>query len=395
RKQLEQIRGLAEKYGMPLNLQKRVSELAVGEQQRAEILKALYRDARLLILDEPTSVLTPQETREFFGVLRTLRDDGHSIIFIAHNLEEIMQISDRVTILRDGKNTRTLNTGETDEKELSRCMIGRDFTEASYQRRCLEQPGDALVVQGLSLDGPDKKCILSDVSFTVRQGEILGVAGVDGNGQLELAEVLCGIRKQSGGTISLAGTAIEKLTIRARSEAGLAYIPSDRHQDGLIMDADVNYNFHLRDYYRTPYAKRRLLQFTKMQAATRQAVEDFKVKTPTTTTQARLLSGGNQQKMILAREIATSAKLTIACQPTRGLDIGASEYLRSQLMELRNAGNSVLLVSTDLGEILALSDRIAVIFDGRIMGVLQNDEHLSVEKLGLMMGGREAEEVEA
>jgi simple sugar transport system ATP-binding protein len=394
RQQLEQIQQMAEKYGMPLNLQKRVSDLAIGEQQRVEILKALYRDARLLILDEPTSVLTPQEIREFFRILETLRDDGHSIIFIAHKLEEIMQISDRITILRDGKNVCTLNTAGTDENELSRCMIGRDFAEAGYERAASDNAEDTLVVQNLTLEGPDKR-ILSAVSLHVQQGEILGVAGVDGNGQLELAEVLTGIRKQSSGVIRFYGVSIEKLPIRTRSEQGLAYIPSDRHQDGLIMDADLNYNFHLRDYYRPPNAQARLLQFTQMQASTMQAVENFNVKTPSIATRARLLSGGNQQKLILAREISSSARLTIACQPTRGLDIGAAEYLHGQMMKLRNAGNSVLLISTDLGEILALSDRIAVIFGGQIMGVVENGKALSVEALGLMMGGRRAAEVQA
>ncbi|MPM89142.1 Autoinducer 2 import ATP-binding protein LsrA [bioreactor metagenome] len=360
-----------------------------------EILKALFRNTRLLILDEPTSMLTPQEIREFFDVLRMLRAEGHSIILIAHNLAEILEISDRVTILRDGKRVCTLNTAQTNERELSRHMIGRDFLEAEHARTDTDAGQEVLNVRQLCLQGPERTPLLDQINLVVHSGEILGIAGIDGNGQAELAEILVGIRRQSAGEIFLAGKRLDHLSIRRRSELGLAYIPSDRHQDGLVMDADVAANVHLRDYYRPPFAKAHLLLFAEMQKSARRMAEDYQVKTPSVFTKARVLSGGNQQKLILARELSAAASLTIACQPTRGLDIGATEYLRGQLLNRRNGGKSVLLISTDLGEILALSDRIAVLHGGRIMGVVENTKSLSVETLGLMMGGSTLEEASA
>lgn len=384
--QEQQIHKLCEKYNLYVELGKRVDQLSVGEQQRVEILKALFRNARLLILDEPTSVLTPQEIKEFFTVLRILKAEGHSIILIAHNLSEILEISDRVTILRDGKKTCTLPTDKTNERELSRCMIGRDFLEATHIRTETGAKEEVLRMEDISLRGANGNFLLQGVDLSVQSGEILGVAGIDGNGQAELAEVLTGLRRQTGGRIFLNGQALENLSIRKRWEKGLSYIPSDRHHDGLIMDADVAANFHLRSYYAPPFAKSRILQFAQMQKNAQELASAYQVKTPFMSTRARLLSGGNQQKLILARELKSNGNLTIACQPTRGLDIGATEYLRDQLLERRNRGKSVLLVSTDLGEILALSDRIAVIHGGRIMGVVENTKDLSVEMLGLMMG---------
>ncbi len=259
--QEQQIHKLCEKYNLYVELGKRVDQLSVGEQQRVEILKALFRNARLLILDEPTSVLTPQEIKEFFTVLRMLKAEGHSIILIAHNLSEILEISDRVTILRDGKKTCTLPTDKTNERELSRCMIGRDFLEATHIRTETGAKEEVLRMEDISLRGANGNFLLQGVDLSVQSGEILGVAGIDGNGQAELAEVLTGLRRQTGGRIFLNGQALENLSIRKRWEKGLSYIPSDRHHDGLIMDADVAANFHLRSYYAPPFAKSRILQF--------------------------------------------------------------------------------------------------------------------------------------
>ncbi len=389
------VEALSRKYGLSVDLNRRIDRLSVGEQQRVEILKALFRNAHLLILDEPTSVLTPQEIQEFFRILRMLRDEGHSIILIAHNLSEILEISDRVTVLRDGKRVCTLETAGTNERELSQYMIGRELVKGVHVRKPADMGRTVLEIRDVSLWGPDRIAQLSHIDLTVYSGEILGIAGVDGNGQLELAEILVGLRTQSGGSILLNGTVLDHLSSRKRWEIGLTYIPADRHQDGLIMDADVCSNYLLRRYYCAPFAKAHILQFARMRGNAEALTRDYQVKTPSVATQARLLSGGNQQKMILARELQSEGSLTIACQPTRGLDIGAAEYLRQRLLERRDCGKSVLLISTDLEEILALSDRIAVMQGGKIMGVVENAPSLSVETLGLMMGGMTLEEVGA
>ena len=390
--QRQLVSRLCEKYGLHIALQKRVDKLSVGEQPRVEILKTLFREAQLLILDEPTSVLTPQETQEFFQILRILRDEGHSIILIAHNLSEILEISDRVTILRDGKKVCTLETAKTDERELSRCMIGRDFLEGGYTKRETGEHREILQIHDLCLQHGEQQPLLQNINLSIHSGEVLGLAGIDGNGQGELVEVLVGIRRQTAGEIMFRGENLSHLSVRKRWEKGVAYVPSDRHQDGLIMDADITSNFALRTYYRPPYSKRHILQFQQLQRNAREQVDAYQVKIPSLSARVRVLSGGNQQKLILARELQAQGDLIIACQPTRGLDIGATEYLRQRLLERRNQGKSVMLVSTDLGEILALSDRIAVIHGGRIMGIVQNTPDLSVELLGLMMGGVPLEE---
>ena len=390
--QLQQAEILCQKYGLKVNLRQRVDTLSVGEQQRVEILKALFRDAKVLVLDEPTSVLTPQETQEFFQILRVLRDEGHSIILIAHNLSEILSISDRVSVLRDGKKVCTIKTSSTNERELSRYMIGRDFLASNFYREATDQSREILRFQNISLHNSEGVSLLRDVCLCVHSGEILGIAGIDGNGQTELAEVLMGIRRQSGGDILLDGQSLGRWSVRRRWEAGLAYIPADRHQDGLIMDADVKDNTALRTYYQPPLSRTHILQPSQMRDQAAALTEDYQVKTPSVATQVRLLSGGNQQKLILARELQSKGNLLVACQPTRGLDIGAAEYLHTRLMDRRNQGRSVLLISTDLGEILALSDRIAVICSGKIMGVVPNTPDLSAELLGLMMGGSTLEE---
>ena len=392
--QEQQVSRICEKYGLHIDMQKRVDQLSVGEQQRVEILKALFRNARLLILDEPTSVLTPQETKEFFHILRMLRKEGHSIILIAHNLSEILSIADRITVLRDGKKVCTLDAASTNERELSRCMIGRDFLEQGYIRTETKKDQDILQLCGLTLQNGVQLPLLDNINLTVHSGEILGVAGIDGNGQGELVEVITGIRRQSKGTILFHGESIQHLSIRKRWEKGIAYVPSDRHQDGLIMDADITANTALRTYYCTPYAKGPLLRSGEIQNNAKSLVDAYQVKIPALTAKVRVLSGGNQQKLILSRELQAEGDLIIACQPTRGLDIGATEYLRQQLLERRNQGKSVLLVSTDLGEILALSDRIAVIHSGKIMGIVSNVPGLSTELLGLMMVGMPLEEAQ-
>ena len=297
-------------------------------------------------------------------------------------------------MLRDGKKVCTLDAASTNERELSRCMIGRNFLEQGYIRTETKKDQDILQLCGLTLQNGVQLPLLDNINLTVHSGEILGVAGIDGNGQGELVEVITGIRRQSKGTILFHGESIQHLSIRKRWEKGIAYVPSDRHQDGLIMDADITANTALRTYYCAPYAKGPLLRSGEIQNNAKSLVDAYQVKIPALTAKVRVLSGGNQQKLILSRELQAEGDLIIACQPTRGLDIGATEYLRQQLLERRNQGKSVLLVSTDLGEILALSDRIAVIHSGKIMGIVSNVPGLSTELLGLMMGGMPLEEAQ-
>ena len=384
-----ELHELSEKYGLMVDPYKRISELSVGAQQRVEILKALYRNARLLILDEPTAVLTPQETEDFFRTLSMLKEDGRSIILISHKMSEIMEHTDAVTVLRNGKKVADIVTADTSEQELSSLMIGRGLNMDVYKKTSMPETETLLSVRDVTLAGKGGRDVLSDISFTVHRGEILGIAGVDGNGQNELAEVLVRVRKQTSGTIDFNGESIDKKGIRKRHEVGIAYIPSDRRADGLVVSATISENIALRTYYEEKYARYGILRQQEMTRHAEELVESFRIKAGGTAAYVSSLSGGNQQKVILARELSGDAALVVACLPTRGLDIGASEYVCQKLMELRNSGGSVILVSTDLDEIIALSDRIAVMFQGRIMGIVENSPELKRETIGMMMCGKE------
>ena len=384
---------LAEKYGLQVNPDALICELSVGEQQRVEILKALYRNVELLILDEPTGVLTPQETTQFFDVLRNLKNEGYGIIIITHRMSEIMAISDRVTILRDGKQVADLVTAETNPGELSAYMIGRELNE-SYNIEGTPKEENMLVMKHVSNDhkhhGRHK---IEAIDLVIRKGEILGIAGVEGNGQKELAEVITGIQKKKSGQIILDGQDMAGKTIRERYEAGISYI-SDRLSDSLITGMNIIDNLLLRDYKKLPFAKHSIVNRSAMRKNAKEKMQQYQVRASGKSgvdTQVRLLSGGNQQKLIIARELTDSAKLIIASQPTRGLDIGATEFVRQQLINQRNAGKAVMLISADLEEIMALSDRIAVLFGGKIVGVLSREE-ATVQKIGLLMGGISEEE---
>ncbi len=379
---------LAQKYGLIVDPKARVCDLSVGEQQRVEILKALYRNVELLILDEPTGVLTPQETAQFFDVLRSLKDEGYAIIIITHRMSEIMAISDRVTILRDGEQVADFVTAQTNPAELSRYMIGRELNECYDISKTAEGKG-GLVLEHVSLPRKHKGHPLHDVSLSVRSGEILGIAGVEGNGQKEVAEVIAGIQQQSSGKISLDGVDIGNQSVKTRYKAGIAYISDDRHNDSLIVDMNITENLMLRDYCNKPYSHHKVLNRKIMVRDTNRKMEEYQVKASGNSginTTVKLLSGGNQQKLIIARELSDNAKVIIASQPTRGLDIGATEFVRGMLVEQRNAGKSVILISADLEEIMALSDRIAVLFGGRVIGLLSRSE-ATIDKIGLLMGG--------
>lgn len=376
---------LAEKYGLKVNPNARISELSVGEQQRVEILKALYRNVELLILDEPTGVLTPKETEHFFDVLRCLKKEGYAIIIITHRMSEIMAISDRITILRDGKKVISLNTKDTNPEELSTHMIGRELVH-NVKNDMNTNREEALVLSHVTVKKGKKRAKLDDINLTVHKGEILGIAGVDGNGQKELAEVIAGIRKKTSGKIHFFQEGIGKLSVRERFEKGISYISDDRHADGLIMDMNVKDNFILRNYKKMPYSKTGVFKPRAIKNDTQEAVLKYEVKTPSLDVPVKILSGGNQQKIILSREISQEAKCIIANQPTRGLDIGATEFVHKTLLEQRSAGKSIILISADLEELLALSDRIAVMFGGKIVGILEQKD-ATVQKLGLLMGG--------
>lgn len=384
---------LAEKYGLSVDPDAKISELSVGQQQRVEILKALYRNVELLILDEPTGVLTPQETEQFFEVLRKLKREGYAVIIITHRMSEIMSISDRVTILRDGRKITDLVTKETNPTELSNYMIGRQL-DYDFEVKETGQKETALLLQNVTVRKFHKKPALDRINLEVYKGEILGIAGVDGNGQKELAEVIAGIRKMTEGNLTFYGEEIAAKNIKERFDRGISYISDDRHQDGLVLDMNVEENLILRQYDRRPYLKGGIFQRNVIRENAAKAIEKYRIKTSGTSagdTQVKLMSGGNQQKIVLAREITEQSKLIIASQPTRGLDIGATQFVRQVLMEQRNEGKSVILISADLEEIMQLSDRVAVMFGGKIVGILKKEE-AEMEKIGLLMGGITKEE---
>lgn len=384
----EKIEVLAKKYGLAVDPEAIVANLSVGQQQRVEILKALYRQVDLLILDEPTGVLTPKETVQFFDVLRKLKQEGYAIIIITHRMSEIMSISDRVSILRDGKKIIDLHTKDTHPTQLSQYMIGRTLKE-NFEIRPQSQKEEALVLSDVSIKKHHKAAKLEAISLVVKKGEILGIAGVDGNGQTELAEVIAGIRKPTEGQITFLGEDITKYNVKKKFAKGISYISEDRHHDGLVLSMSVEENLILRDYMKRPFSTYGFLQSKQIQQNAMNQIEKYRIKTSGHTkekTPVRLMSGGNQQKIIISREASKEAKLIIANQPTRGLDMGATAFVRQELIGQRNEGKSVILISADLEEIMALSDRVAIMFGGKVMAVLERDE-ATLEKIGLLMGG--------
>jgi len=379
------IRELAQKYSLQVNPQAVVGKLAVGQQQRVEIVKALYRGAALLVLDEPTAVLTPQEVDDLFVIFKQMAADGHALIFISHKLDEIFALTDRVTVLRDGRVVGTRPTSEVTKKDLANMMVGREvLLERVRPPRKLGEV--RLKLEQVSAVNDDGQRVLKDVSFEVRSGEIVGVAGVSGNGQRPLARAIAGLREVENGRILLEGRDVTGLSPAQMFQAGLAYIPEERMHDGVVKDFSVAENFILQDHIRAPYSKGIFLNFKQIAQHADQLIKSFNVKTPTQETPTKNLSGGNIQKLILARELAREPRVLIAAQPTRGVDIGATEYIHNQLLQQRSEGLATLLISEDLDEVKALSDRIIVLFGGEIMGIVSSDE-VTTEGLGLMMAG--------
>lgn len=380
------IRELSEKYGLNVDPDAKIEDISVGMQQRVEILKMLYRDAKVLIFDEPTSVLTPREIIELMKIMRNLIAEGKSLILITHKLKEIKAIADRCTIIRRGKLIDTVEVGKTTEAKMAKMMVGREvaFKVAKEER----EPGPVILkVQNLTVESNRKIVKLKDFSLEVRSGEILGLAGVEGNGQVELVEAITGLRKVESGRITLKGTDITNLPVRERIRSGMAYIPEDRHKRGLVLDYSVEENLVLKSYYQEPYSKKGLLNKEFIREHANKLIQEFDVRAGQGgASSARSLSGGNQQKAIVGREIDLNPELLIAVQPTRGLDVGAIEYIHKRLVEQRDRGKAVLLVSLELDEILNLSDRIAVINSGQLVGIVDavaTDEN----EIGLMMAG--------
>ncbi len=384
------IQSLATQYHMNIDPNAKVADLSVGERQRVEIIKALFRGARILILDEPTAVLTPQETSELFHMIRSLTAGGFTVLFISHKLNEVKEISDRVTVLRQGRTCGTHNIADCDACELARLMVGRDV-DFTIEREQRESDRPVLTIEHLSLSVGRGKKVLDDISLMIHANEILGIAGVDGNGQSELVECLTSMRKSSGGNAFYKKMDLLKCSTRVIMKNGVSHIPQDRQKTGLIMPMTLEENFILQDYYRPKFGRGGLLKRPAVAAYSDRLIHDFGIKTPGRMELAQNLSGGNQQKVIVAREISRSPELLIAMHPTRGLDVGAIEYIHKRIMEQRDAGVGVLLVSTEIEEIMKLSDRIAVFYEGQIMGIVKPAE-TTVQQLGLMMGGMRLED---
>ena len=385
------LRTLCRDYGISLDPRATISQLSVGERQWVEILKALYVGVDLLILDEPTAVLTPLETEKLFAIIRKMKLEGLAVIFITHKLDEVMSVSDRVTTLRKGELVATVNTSDVNKAKLARMMVGREVV-FRVEKPHLEPGPPLLGVRDLRARGDREEEALRGVSFSIRRSEILGLAGVSGNGQRELFEVLVGMRRATDGSVLLEGTDITNRPPRFMMECGVASVPEDRIGEGLVMDFRLHENIVLGLHRNHPYARWMFLDRSAIEDFANESIKNYAISTPSALHLTRVLSGGNLQKVILARELSRDPALFIANQPTRGLDVGATEYVHSRLLEQRQRGSAILLISEDLDEIFNLSDRIAVIFKGRIAGTLPAEE-ATLEKIGFLMAGMDDEAI--
>lgn len=389
-KRVEELSAL---YRLRVSPSDEVWRLSVGEQQRVEILKAMYRGADLLILDEPTAVLTPQDVDELFHTLRAMAGEGHSLVFISHKLPEVLRVSDRATILRDGRLVASVATKDVSRRDLACMMVGREVL-LRVDHPSVKTGRARLILEGLCAKNDRGLPALGGVDLEVREGEILGIAGVSGNGQRELAEVIAGTRPATGGTVSLDGRNITKWTTARRIEHGVAHIPEERMIDGAVQEFSVEENLILKDHGHRPYSRGSFMDRGAIAEMAQRLIKDFDIKTPSSRTPLGSLSGGNIQKLILAREISRGPRLLIAAQPTRGLDIGATEFVHQQLVAQRSQSTAILLISEDLDELLSLSDRIAVLYEGRVVGIVERDE-ADLNTLGMMMSGAGLQEAAA
>lgn len=384
----KRVKELSEKYGLQVDIDATVENITVGMQQKTEILKMLYRENEILIFDEPTAVLTPQEINELMTIMKGLAKEGRSILFITHKLNEIMEVADRCTVLRKGKYIGTVDIADTTKVELSRMMVGRDVSlEVS---KSPADPGENIMtVTDLTVaSGTHKKVnAVKNISFNVRAGEIVGIAGIDGNGQSELVHAITGLVKPKSGRIELCGTDISKASVRKRSKTGMSHIPEDRHKHGLVLDFTLKENMVLQRYWERDFEKLGFIKNDEVKAYSDRLIERFDVRSGEGSNSiARSMSGGNQQKAIVAREMDKEHKLLVAVQPTRGLDVGAIEFIHKQLVEERDAGKAVLLVSYELEEVMTVPDRLLVMYEGKIVGEL-DPKQITVEELGLYMAG--------
>lgn len=383
---INEVKDISEKYGLKVDPNSKIEDLPVGMQQKVEILKCLYRGANLLIFDEPTAVLTPDEIGELLQVMQKLVAEGKSIILITHKLNEIMKVADKCTVIRKGKYIGTVDIKESNKEELAEMMIGKNISR-EIDKKLYNPKENVLEIKNLTMLSSSKKKILNNINLTVAAGEIVGIAGVDGNGQMELTEAIIKMREFDEGEILINGVSQKNKTTREIYESGVSYVPADRHKHGLVLDNDIAENLILIEYYKEKYNQGIKLNKALMYEEAKEAMVNYDVRAENERTIVRGMSGGNQQKVILSREISRDPELLIIVQPTRGLDIGAIDFIHRQVVRLRDKGVAVLLISFELEEILTLSDRIDIIFDGQIVGQTKPDE-TNDRELGLMMAGK-------
>ncbi|MFC0558983.1 ABC transporter ATP-binding protein [Halalkalibacter alkalisediminis] len=389
KKAAKEVEEISNRYGLKVDPYAKIENISVGMQQRVEILKTLYRGADILILDEPTAVLTPQEIQELISIMKTLVNEGKSIILITHKLKEIMAVCDRCTVIRRGKGIGTVDVSDTNPDKLAAMMVGREVN-FSVEKGPANPKETVLRIKNLTVNDSRGVTAVNNLSLDLKAGEIIGLAGVDGNGQSELIEAITGLRKAESGIVSLNGKDVTNFKPRKVTESGLGHIPEDRHKHGLVLDFTIGENIVLQTYYHKPYSKNGILNHHEIYKKARSLIEDFDVRTPSEYTLARALSGGNQQKAIIAREVDRSPDFLIAAQPTRGLDVGAIESIHRRLVMERDKGRAVLLMSLELDEILNVSDRIAVMYEGEIVDIVDADQ-TNERELGLLMAGGKKE----
>ncbi len=383
----KEIQALADKYEFDVSSSQYIRDLPVGAQQKVEILKALYLEARVLIMDEPTAVLTPQECRTLMQFIRDYVAKGNSVIFISHKMKEVMEVSDRIIVMRNGKVTGTLNKKETNARELAHIMVGHELEEVKTSGDEKFGNGEQrLIVKNLSLQQGSEVPLLSDISFEINKGEILGIAGVSGNGQQELCETIYGYTHPTEGSVELDGEDITKLNVRDHIAKGVGYLASDRYRYSMIENMSLTENMLLKSSYRDQWIKNGFIAWKRLERYTEKVIGKYAIKAPDHSISVGSLSGGNQQKLVVAREIDMGTKLIVIDQPTRGLDVGATNYVHKTILKEKDKGKSILLVSTELSEIFALSDRIAVLYKGKVMGIYENGQ-LSMDEIGLLMAG--------
>jgi simple sugar transport system ATP-binding protein len=377
------VKEISDRFGFDIDPDAKVQDLPVGAQQRVEIIKSLARDAKVLVLDEPTAVLTPQETDELMDIMRGLSKNGTSIIFITHKLREVQKVADRIIVIRQGKVVSEASP-KASAGELASLMVGREV-DLDTKKSAAKLGAETLVVKNLTVLDDRNQKMVDGISFSVQDGEVLAIAGVQGNGQTELAEAILGLRKIHEGSITVAGKDLTKSNVRQVLEAGVGYIPEDRKKDGLVGEFSIAENLMLDGSFGKPFAKGVQIDFAKRDEIAAKLIKEFDIRTPSADTLAKQLSGGNQQKVVVAREMSRDLRVLIAAQPTRGVDVGSIEFIHEQIVAARDAGKTVVIISTELDEVLALADRIAVMYRGRIVGIV--DAKTTREKLGKMMAG--------